>query len=95
MAFCNLFILVLLSVDWLEDPYYGESPFSCAMASTPCNAHQETEIQDMVSVERFLLSDLPDLMPPTWILPLETSATVVLLLPSCIPSMHAFMSLQE
>jgi hypothetical protein len=95
MTICHLLILFLLSVDWLEDPYQGQWAYSCPMASTPCNAHQDLEPIECTLVEHFTLPNPFGLRASMLPLPLEDFAPELLLRPPCIPTLHILMSLQQ
>jgi hypothetical protein len=94
MIFWHAIVLILLGVDWLEDTQLGQSPFSCAMSSTPCNAHQESDQQDVVCVEPFVLSDQAVSFVSYRFIPLRPSKMPVLKYCTCFPSSHILMSLQ-
>ena len=94
MVICHLILLILLGVDWLDDPHFGCSVFSRPMASQPYNALQETDRQESVS-------DVPMALDQFLVvhsLPLcqNTAGFTPLQIPSfCISSLHLFMSLQR
>lgn len=49
MIGCRIFILILLAVDWAEDPHFGQSALSTPMASSSCIS-LEFKQQDLLCV---------------------------------------------
>jgi hypothetical protein len=95
MNWCHLIFLLLIGVDWVEDPYFGQSAFSRTMSSTPCcKAQSQLETHDV---------QVKCLIPPAalcprvadWVCLLTFLVTPVTFESACIPSLHMFMSLQR
>jgi len=94
MIFCKIAILILLGVDWLEDPYLGQCSFSCIMASTPCNAHQEVEQHQFTCVEYWAPLGIADALPSNRAALPTILAPSVVKYSSCFRLLHYLMSLQ-
>ena len=90
---CTL-LLFLLGVDWLEDPHFGQSPFSRPMASQMCNAHRTLRQQEFSIDEHTALSDA-SLLTPSLLNSLVAPVERVLASSDCITSLYIFMSLQR
>jgi hypothetical protein len=93
MILGHVIILILLGVDWLEDPFVGQCPFSCAMASTPVNAQQETQHQAITCFDFYWPADHVEFFLSNEIVPIVQSATPGPEYSACFDSLHTLMSL--
>ena len=94
MLYCQFLVLILLGVDWLEDPQFGQSAFSHVMASQPCYARREYQQQEFNAEQLGLLTQ-HEFSSPLPVRPIVAYVASFLMFPLCMPSLHFQMSLQH